>query len=167
MNRNSLSLIFGKCRQSRPTFWSTRHSHGRIFAPIFFNFSGKVWSCLPTLTKIYFLNPLINSAKMAERVFRKSQNWPQKVRFFNFFQIGAILASLSTDSGRLNNNMSIFCLLSSSFLVKMAENRKCRQSRPTFWSTRHSHGRIFAPIFFKFSGKLQSCLPTFTIKKKN
>ena len=102
---------------------------------------------------------------MAERVFRKSQNWPQKVKFFHFFQIGAILASLSTDSGRLNNNMSIFCLLSSSFFVKMAENRKCRQSRPTFWSTRHSHGRIFAPIFFKFSGKVESCLPTFKMKK--
>ena len=26
----------------------------------------------------------MNSAKMAERVFRKSQNWPQKVNFFNF-----------------------------------------------------------------------------------
>ena len=101
---------------------------------------------------------------MVERIFRKRQNWPQKVKFFHFFQIGAILASLSTESGRLNNNMSIFCLLSSSFFVKMAENRKCRQTRPTFWSTRHSHGRIFAPIFFKFSGKLQSCLPTFTIK---
>ena len=47
-----------------------RHSHGRIFAPISFKFSGKVQNCLWTLSFENRQIRLITSAVMADCVFK-------------------------------------------------------------------------------------------------